>query len=182
MSPLDHFSQLLSISCSLYECRFSSFMCQHLCVFCMCKYGQCKYICWFHRRLCVYEHYINAHINVLCVHGCFFSSFTSTCVLVCIIHTDYESSAVYQATEAVSLDCIDLVPLHAVMKNEKWTAWPECEVIGLHLVSRGLPRRRGEDDGGNLGSLGWNSHELYSVPGSVFLCKSSGGIWMLENV
>lgn len=68
----------------------------------------------------VCEHYINAHINVLCVHGClFFSSFASTCVLVCIIHNDYQPSAVCQATEAVSLDCIDLVPPHAVMKNEK---------------------------------------------------------------
>lgn len=98
------------------------------------------FICVF-----VFVHYINSHTNLyarvhslLCVGGCVFKIiilFTTMCVLVCVVLTDYEPSVVCQTTEAVSFDCIDLVPVHAVMKDEKWTAWSECEVIGLHLVS-----------------------------------------------
>lgn len=38
-------------------------------------------------------------------------------------------------TGAVSSDCFDSVPLHAVLKDEKWTACSEHEAIGLHTVS-----------------------------------------------
>lgn len=73
--------------------------------------------------------YINTHINLnayvsswLFVWVFFFLCllfFTTTCVLVCIIHSDYLSSAVCLTAGAASFDCIDLVLLHAVMKDEK---------------------------------------------------------------
>ena len=55
-------------------------------------------------------------------------------------------------TGVVSFDCIDSVPPpHAVMKDEKWTARSEHEVIGLHLVSHGP--REAEAAGGGGGRL-----------------------------
>lgn len=156
---------------ALYESWFSSFMYQHSCALCMCKYKQCKYIWWLWQCLCVCPLYKYTHKfeciwapGFLC--GClkkktFLLFFTTTCVLVCIIHSDYLSSAVCLTTGVVSFDCIDLVLPHAVMKDEKWTAWSECEVIGLHPVSHDYRKPRGEEDGRNIGSVRQNSLLLF---------------------
>ena len=46
--------------------------------------------------------------------------FVSVGVLVCVsTYPDYQSSAYCLTTGVASFDCIDLVSLHAVMKDEK---------------------------------------------------------------
>lgn len=46
---------------ALYESWFSSFMYQHSCALCMCKYKQCKYIWWLWQCLCVCPLYKYTH-------------------------------------------------------------------------------------------------------------------------
>lgn len=46
MSSLDHFSQLLPISCFLWGCVFIFYVLTFVCP-CLCKYRLCKYICAF---------------------------------------------------------------------------------------------------------------------------------------
>lgn len=185
MSSLDHFSQLLPISCSLWGC-VSSFVCSHLCAYLfanidcantsgrfigafvcvwiihisiysmytcvwmwwldisiyICMY-MCRYIVLRDYIYSIYMHYMhtrNTH-NCRCTFICVCMSvgvifYKSVLLFVSVPIPDYQS-AVCLTTGAVSFDCIDSVPLRAVMKHEKWTVCSEHEVIGLHLVSHG---------------------------------------------
>lgn len=127
--------------------------------------------------VCVCIRYVHAHINLYacsCVCACqWVSFFTSVCVST---YSDYQSSAVCLTTGAVSFDCIDSVLLHAVMKDEKWTACSEYEVIGLHLVCHGSQGAEAEGDRGRKMGGDWNF-----TCAQLFVCISVC-VGMCENL
>lgn len=71
MSSLDHFSQLLPISCFLLGCVFIFYVLAFVSA-CLCKYGLCKYICTF---MCACAH-------CLCNYSSWFSVFWCPPVLM----------------------------------------------------------------------------------------------------
>lgn len=179
MSLLDHISQLLPISCSLWV--GFHLLCASICVHCVRKYRQCKYI-YRDSSVPLYACVTRIHINLYACGFFFPFFFTATCVLVCVgFHPDYQSFAVSLTTRAVSFDCIDFVLLPAVMKDEKWTACSEYEVIGLLLVSHGSQEERGEKDGRNLRGVGWNVDEQSSAWIREFVCECLRVVWQTAS-
>lgn len=152
MSSLDHFTQLLPISCSLWACVFIFYVRTFVCL-CVCKYRLCKYIWWIHGRLCVCALCIYTHINLYaCVLMCVcvrarvcLCVCHSLQVLVCVsTYPDYQSSACLSD----HWGCLLWLPQFsaATCSNETrkkkenllyfiFIGCSEYEVIGLHLVS-----------------------------------------------
>lgn len=174
MSSLDHFSQLLPISCSLWGCVFIFYVLAFVCI-CMCKYRLCKYIWWIQRCLCLCVcvcalYYIHVNLYV--------------CLRVCSCLCQYQSwLPVFccLTTVVVSFDCIDLVLLHAVMKDKKWTAcswvWGNWSAPSFIMVLRRRRARWREENGGVWGL--WNSCSAACVYECVCdLCKSHCAVFL----